>query len=159
MNVGSGVRAGDPTVGPVDRRGSTVEGCGQFQDHEGSSGPAMNEVWLELGLDLGGSLSDRDVQACRRQRGDTPTHHARIGIFDADDDATYSGSHDRIGARRRSSMVDAWLQRHRQRGTDCALAGLGQRHDLGVGSTRWAGGTVEGGTIGCGDDGADPRIR
>jgi hypothetical protein len=57
-----------------------------------------------------------------------------IGIFDRRDDSRYSGCDDCLGARRRLTVMGAWLQRHIERGAVCRRSGPAQRLGLGMGT-------------------------
>ena len=72
-----------------------------------------------------------DVDAGRTQSGDA-ARRLRIRVEGADDDACDAGSRDRVGARRRASVMRARLQRDEHLGAVCTVAGRAQRDGLRV---------------------------
>ena len=74
----------------------------------------MREIGSELFSHVAGPCSDGDVETGGPQRGDAATCYPRVRILDADDDPADPGRHDRAGARRSATVMDARLERHRQ---------------------------------------------
>ncbi len=109
-----------------------VGGHGEFERHERTCihGPENEPVIDAPGL--GGERADADRQP-RRPQVDVPAPvDARIRILDGRDDAGDAGGDHRLATGRRTAVVGAGFEGHRHRRAAGLLAGLRQRHRLGM---------------------------
>src|SRR5690606_32672688 len=83
---------------------------------------------------LGGANAFLDLDACLAQHADTLAANTRIGIADRRDDARDARVNQRLGARRRFSVMRAWLQRDIGGGATRRFTRAGKRLRFGMGA-------------------------
>ena len=151
-------RRGDPSAGGIGGGHAPVQARRQLPGHQWpsaghSEGPRAIEA-LGLPTAQPGAHSHAGLSQPRRS-----TRGERIGVVLGVNDLGDAGVEERSGARPGASSVVAGLESDDGDGASRALAGAGQRVDLGMGGARPP--VVPFGQdapLGAHDDAADPRI-
>ena len=138
LHVRARAFAGDPAAIVVRRGDLAVQRDRGLQRHQRPAGAhEVHERLVQL-LGLGGELRRRSPPRCRRRAACAKPSPATSGLgscIAATTRATPAGDQ-RVGAGRRAALVRAGLQGDVERRAARLLAGLFERHDLGVLAAR-----------------------
>ena len=159
MAVLPGRRAGDPLAGSIFQRCLAVQTRCHFQAQpRPTAGHARNEADVEcsrfhfekaaLGDDTG-----------LRESGYSSSGDLRVGVLHGCHDARDAGGDQRIGTRRRATVVTAGLKRHISRRAARGVISGAKRMDLGVRLSGTMMPTFADDPAILDDDTAHPRIR
>jgi hypothetical protein len=75
VNLAASFGSGDPLARPIGRRSGTVEGGGEFGDHEGSTGAAVMKIGPQRVLGLGGANPRDHIDTVGAKAGDPSSGH------------------------------------------------------------------------------------
>jgi hypothetical protein len=152
-------RASDRRTRPIGRRSASIQRRRQLHAHEG---PAAFDARKESDVEFarrGRHQSDLDGDAGRAQARKAFAGDAIERIADGRDHTCDTGARQRIGTRRRPTMVCAGFEGDVGGGAACTLARFAQREHFRM---RFAGAFVETATqhgLAAGNHATDARIR